>query len=208
MEGNHRTGVMARAGSFLGLVIANSVVIVLALWQEWDIITLAWIYWLQSILIGLNTFVRIIRLRDFKLGDMTIGNSTAQQIVDQYGKNYVRRYIAFFFLFHYGFFHVGYAIFLVSQSASVLGNALLVGVGIFAVQLFIKLIVDLRTYQDDPKRNIGTMMMFPYARIIPMHIGIVFGVFFVQSAASLMIFLFLKMIADLVMHLIEQSNNM
>ncbi len=54
--------------------------------------------------------------------------------------------------------------------------------------------------------NIGTIMFFPYARVIPMHLTIVIGGHFTKgSQGALILFLALKTIADLIMHMIEHA---
>jgi len=54
--------------------------------------------------------------------------------------------------------------------------------------------------------NIGTMMFFPYLRIIPMHLTIIFGSDYAKgSSGALILFLVLKTIADLIMHMIEHA---
>ncbi|NIP29465.1 MAG: hypothetical protein GTN99_09095 [Candidatus Dadabacteria bacterium] len=54
--------------------------------------------------------------------------------------------------------------------------------------------------------NIGTMMFFPYARILPMHFTIIFGGSIAKaSSKSLVLFLVLKTLADLIMHMIEHA---
>lgn len=72
-------------------------------------------------------------------------------------------------------------------------------------------------YQEDSKGkvNIGILMFMPYARIIPMHLIIIFGGMFVisgkvdgisiSSIITLTFFLILKTVADVIMHKIEHS---
>ena len=57
------------------------------------------------------------------------------------------------------------------------------------------------------KPNIGTIMLFPYARIVPMHLTIIAGGS-MNSSSTLMLLMFLglKTAADVVMHMIEHSN--
>ena len=55
------------------------------------------------------------------------------------------------------------------------------------------------------KPNIGTLMFFPYARIIPMHVTIIFGsLFSKESTALLIFFLSLKTMTDMAMHAVER----
>jgi hypothetical protein len=55
---------------------------------------------------------------------------------------------------------------------------------------------------DDKDTNIGHLMFYPYARIFPMHFAIIGG-FLVTDA--LLYFLALKIIADIIMHIIEHA---
>lgn len=52
----------------------------------------------------------------------------------------------------------------------------------------------------EKKQNIGRVMLFPYARILPMHIIIVMGLLINPTTNSILLFLILKTIADLIMH--------
>jgi len=63
-------------------------------------------------------------------------------------------------------------------------------------------------YKNKPKKkqNIGTIMFYPYARILPMHLLIVGGFFLADGGAqtaAVVLFLILKTGADTVMHYIE-----
>jgi hypothetical protein len=50
-------------------------------------------------------------------------------------------------------------------------------------------------------------MFFPYARIIPMHLTILIGVYLEEhSTGTVILFLGLKTFADLTMHLIEHGS--
>src|SRR3989344_790985 len=60
--------------STISLVFANILVIFAALFEHWDTATVLWIYWLQSVIIGLFTFVNIITLKDFSTQNFKINN--------------------------------------------------------------------------------------------------------------------------------------
>ena len=49
------------------------------------------------------------------------------------------------------------------------------------------------------------MMFFPYARIVPMHLTIIFGSTDWGQRQSLALFLFLKLLADVIMHIVERK---
>jgi hypothetical protein len=65
-----------------------------------------------------------------------------------------------------------------------------------------------RKWEDKRKPNIGKMFCFPYARIIPMHVTILFGVILSSwgtfaGKMALVLFMLLKTFADVIMHIVE-----
>ena len=184
--------------SALTLIATNLLTIVVAVYQKWNLGTVMWIYWGQSVTIGIFNFIRMWTLKNFttdglKMNDQPVAPTAAS-----------KRSVSIFFLFHYGFFHLGYALFLGTMDRPSHDDAWLVltcTAGFFANHLFSYIY----NKDDDAKRklNIGTLMFFPYARIIPLHIAIIAGVAFSKSAWALVLFLSLKTVADLIMHAVE-----
>jgi len=175
------------------LILTNIFVIFLAIYEKWDLSTLLWIYWFQSIIIGLFTFIKILNLKNFTTENFYI-NHRAVEPTKQ-----TKNFTAFFFLIHYGAFHLGYLTFLLKETSFNFSFVILLGIVSFASNHLYSFIKNFK--QDtEKKQNIGKVMFFPYARIIPMHIIIVSGLFFQEG---LIIFLVLKSIADLIMHQIE-----
>src|SRR5690606_9532858 len=86
-----------------------------------------------------------------------------------------------FFLIHYGFFHFIYAVFLSSglpmmfnaQEQSVFSSYFVYAAVIFLVNYTVEFFYYLK--EREPIPNLGNMMFAPYARIIPMHITIIFA---------------------------------
>lgn len=179
--------------SLISLLISNIIVIILAIVQGWEVSTVLWVYWMQSIIIGFFQFLKILSLKKFSTENFKINNQPASPTTQ------TKTFTAFFFLFHYGFFHFIYAIFLFNffTNQPLDFTYLFLGGFIFFLN-------HLFSYQhnkvaDDQKlQNIGQLMFLPYVRIIPMHLVIIFGAFIGQSA--LVIFLLFKTLADLVMH--------
>lgn len=54
--------------------------------------------------------------------------------------------------------------------------------------------------RDTGRQNIGALMFYPYARIVPMHLTIILGFFL---SGDLLLFLLLKILADAIMHVVE-----
>lgn len=117
----------------------------------------------------------------------------------------IKIYTAFFFLFHYGFFHLGYAVFLfvdnIASDRTEWKYILLTAMIFFVNHLFSYFYNKPR---DTKKQNIGSLMFYPYARIIPMHLTILFGFIFTNTIA-LTFFLMLKTFADGIMHVVEHN---
>lgn len=185
--------------STISLLISNIIVIILAIVQKWDVATVLWVYWMQSIIIGFFQFLRILSLKNFSTENFTINDKPALPT------NNTKLYTAFFFLFHYGFFHFIYAIFIFNFFKSNLPfdfTYLFLGGLIFFINHTFSYFQN--SLQDEKQKpNIGTLMFAPYARIIPMHLIIIFGAILGQS--SLIIFLLLKTLVDFVMHIFKHN---
>lgn len=189
------------------LLLANGVTILLAVTQNWNVLALMWVYWFQSIVIGFFNFLRIRQLKEFSTEGLTINGRPAEPT--QETKNYVAR----FFLLHYGTFHLVYFIFLLvfsltgmfsSADENALNSADLKYILPTAL-LFLGNHVFSYFYnrpRDTGRQKIGTLMFYPYARIVPMHLTIILGVFL---GGGLLLFLLLKTLADVVMHVVEHS---
>ncbi len=171
--------------------------------EKWDIGQVMWIYWAQSVVIGCFNWKRILDLRQFSTEGFRINNRAVRPT------RATQRQTAWFFLVHYGFFHVIYAFFLSRE------NRTLSGMPVFYVAacILIFLVNHGFSYWHNRQRdlsrtpNIGTIMFFPYARIVPMHLTIIFGSHFSKySTGILALFLGLKTLADLIMHMVEHAD--
>ena len=207
-------------GDFSGISIlaGNAFTIALALIQGWDLGPLLFIYWSQSVIIGLFHIVRMLKLRQFCTEGFTSNGQRVSE--DENGK----RSTALFFAMHYGFFHLVYAFFLIGgmagdeeeplseamKSTQSTGDGqsevlwLLLGILGFLVSHAVSFF---RNVREDLKRrpNLGIMMFLPYVRIIPMHLTIILGGAMNAGAGSLLLvaFLLLKTGADYLFHIIE-----
>jgi|SRR3989344_2199410 len=183
--------------SVIILIFSNVITILFAIIQKWDFITVIWVYWFQNIIIGFFTFIKILNLKNFTTENVYINQKRVKPTKK------VKTYVAFFFAAYYGFFHLGYLIFiaLATSNFSNISFILLSSAIFFGNHLF----SFFQNYKNDTKKkqNIGTAMFFPYTRIIPMHLIMIFGFIFFNNQGSLMFFLILKTFADLIMHQIE-----
>jgi hypothetical protein len=192
------------------LLFSNFVTLFLAVNEGWNLTTIMWIYWFQSVTIGFFNFLRILQLKEFSTEGLKINGRPAQSTQG------IKIYIAFFFLFHYGFFHFVYFFFLLfgTSSQSFGDGPNVVDPKYIFLTVLLFFVNHLFSYfynrsRDIKNQNLGSLMFYPYARIIPMHLTIIFGSFFDMFFGSfgfvLPFFLVLKTFADVIMHFVEHN---
>lgn len=200
----------------ISLLSANLITIVLAIAGNWDAATVIFIYWAQSIIIGIFTVVTILcadagsisaamnrsRAERGESGTVTPGRIRTQALI-----------LGAFFTIHYGIFHVGYYSFIVESGLFGVVNLSSPGIwyscGLFFVNhLFSYLYYRNRLRQDEDFMT--ETFTAPYYRIIPMHFTIMFGAMVIiilgiigitTTLPVLVLFLLLKTATDLAMHL-------
>lgn len=180
---------------FWSLVIWNGFLIYYQLKHPEEFKTILWIYWAQSVLIGFFNFLDILTLQKVEAGSW---KEDGKAVSDTRAKGCA----AFFFLFHYGFFHFGYLIFLfafVKTTGKFDFNFFAISVLAFVLTLLLSFIKRKTTYANAPG-NIGKMFILPYLRVVPMHLTILLPAFIGVSALTL--FITLKTIADILFYTI------
>lgn len=198
--------------STLSLIFSNLLVIFFAVVDNLSANDILWIYWSQSVIIGIFNFIKMITLKNFSTEGFKRGNKqmlpTRATAVSS----------AILFLFHYGFFHVIYAVFLgafstISHTSTSDSDSkfIFISAAIFFVSYLIEFI---NTNKEDELDlpNIGRIMFAPYARIIPMHLTIIFGGFIAAAGsffsantnlAVITLFVGIKTVVDLITHSID-----
>lgn len=188
--------------SLWGIVFGNLLSVYLAFSQGWELSQIMWIYWGQSVAIGVINVVRMLRLKEFSTEGM---KSNGQPVPETMA---AKRGIAMFFAFHYGFFHFIYAIFLWEQQPLLALEAteallMMLGVSAFIGGHSFSFRHNMAADFREKKPKLGTLMFYPYMRIIPMHMTILFGGMI--QGVGVVIFMVLKMLADAGMHMVEHS---
>lgn len=181
------------------LLLSNAATLVAALALGWSVGWLLWAYWIQSVIVGYYARERMLSLREFSTEGFTSGGQRVPE--DEAGKRSTAR----FFVLHYGFFHLGYLVFLFAQHrvAGAFDWLVLVACGVsFALS-------QRKTYQVQHaadlrgRPNLGALMFTPYLRVLPMHLTILFGAGG-QGTAALLVFCTLKTASDLGLDAIDR----
>lgn len=149
--------------------------------------TIVWIYWCQSVTIGLFNFLDLLTIKNFDGNNFTINDKPVS--------NKGTGCTAGFFAIHFGMFHFVYAIFLLVDFGirSVNKMVFLLGIATFFLEAILNFIRQ-KQMERTMKFSLGTLFFLPYLRIIPMHLMILLPAFFNWTPSLL--FLGLKMVAD------------
>lgn len=187
--------------TLLGIILSNLVSIYLAYANDWDFGNILWVYWGQSVIIGISNYLRMMSLKDFSTKDFMMNDEPVPETDE------AKKQVAGFFAIHYGLFHLAYFAFLCKEHSLLQIPFDQVALIVVAISLFVgsHSYSFLHNGQYDFKQqkpNIGTLMFYPYLRIIPMHLIIgVGGTAF--EVMSMFIFMGLKTLADIGMHAVE-----
>jgi hypothetical protein len=158
--------------------------------------SIVWIFFLQSVIIGLFNFLEMLTVKNPDEKSMShkgepVTNSTIGCM-------------AFFFLIHFGGFHFVYLIFLIVQFLkNVDVSFVFITASIFLAESTLRFIRS-RANPSTEKVHVGKLFITPYLRIIPMHLMILLPSFLNISASVL--FLILKTVADAGMYLLSDNS--
>jgi len=189
--------------SVVPLLLSNLLTMVWALIEEWHALDVMLVYWVQSVVIGYFNYHRILDLKEFSTANFTINNKQPDSTPA------TQKRVALFFALHYGGFHAVYLAFILGGS---IGTITLSSFGVI-VCIVAFVFNHHYSYQYNKERdsqrvpNIGTIMFFPYARILPMHLTIALASSIGGNTGSrLMVFLVIKTVADIIMHMVEHAD--
>lgn len=201
----------------VSLIIANLATIGLAILENWDVLTVIFIFWAQSLIIGFFSVVSIL-LADTALLAVEMGKAEAEAgrgPVMGRGRVWIFKIlVAAFFCVHYGLFHLFYFILYFGDGtftlAKAMAPAILVPLVFFSFHHLFSL---LWSWRATPRGGqfMADSILLPYNRIVPMHLTMFFG-FAITSLLSaigvetllpvLVVFIVLKTYMDIRMHIV------
>jgi hypothetical protein len=150
--------------------------------------SIIWLYWCQSVLIGVFNFLDMVTLKNIDVSELNISGKPATS-------KQAKGCLPLFFLFHYGMFHVGYFVFLLVdfKLSDTNFTYLKWALGGVLLQQVIHFTQNKIKYSSLPQ-NISRMFFTPYLRIVPMHLTILLPKFLGWTPA--LTFLILKTVFD------------
>lgn len=201
--------------------ISNLFLSIIAIYEGWNIFSLMWVYWAQSVIIGITHFFLILSLKNFSTKDFKINDEPVEPTPK------TRNITAFFFLFQYNFFHLVYAVFLSilwlfmpGIKAEEYYSLIFKDITYIIITLILFIISQIQVFFETKRTlsdnlHIGTLMFFPYYRLLPIHITIILSAFIgIYTLGSnfysiniilLIVFSILKIISDVIMQNIENN---
>ena len=203
------------------LLIVNLIPILGILYLGWNSYDILLLYWLESIVIGIFNFFRILKAQGPSAVDnkdtakIVMRNTSNQEIVYTTKINLNTRqspiFFAFFFFFHYGMFTFVHGAFLFSfigNKTSFVLNGDYWGLVAFFIALMISHgfsyfynYIGKKEYESCAP---GVQMFSPYSRVMIMHFTVLVGAYFANHYLPLyyfIIFILLKIFFDLGAHL-------
>jgi hypothetical protein len=188
--------------SVLWLVAVNLVPLAGVLFLGWDVSAILFLYWAENLVVGLFNLLKMKMARGTRVSSKYSVNNRSPEKMS-------RRGLMFFFMIHYGMFTLVHGVFVMAMFGVpatefdwLLPSLLLLFVshGMSFIQNFIRGgEVDRVSYQD--------LFIQPYARVVIMHLTIIFGGFMAQTLGSppsaLLVLVALKTGIDIFAHLRE-----
>jgi hypothetical protein len=170
--------------SAISLIVANVFTLVLVLVQGWNLGALLWVYLFQSVIIGISWFGKFLIFRKQKRG--------------------IKKFTFLHYVFPFFMMHGIYMAFISLFFGWDNTLYILTGAGIFLVNHGFSFFYNLsRDKKKFVKGDFIALTSAPYARIIPMHVSILFFVFIGRLfpvVVTTVVFLLLKSWLDVVMH--------
>ena len=175
--------------SFWLLLAINAYLLLVYLNKPNSISLIIVLYWFQSFFMGFFNFFTILSFKNHGTADPFWGSKTKQ---------------AFFFLFHYSFFHLGLFIFLIASSminSSVINQYLITSIWLLLASLAIEFLQS-KFRNAESGIDIQQLFFLPYLRVIPL-IVLILCLKYLPGSFGIA-FLLLKILIDIIFYLLYQ----
>lgn len=195
LSASRRVPVWRDPSTFL-LLFSNVLTIWFTLREGWGIGTVLLIYWGQGAAIGFFHYLKIQGVQNFIHQQQHLDETVISGVA-------IPSFVGMFFALHYSFFSALFLLFILVFYRPDWQAALPVIILFYFNHGFSYLF---NRTQDIPHLafSLVQLLFFPYLRILPMHVIIAGSAIFADAGPlSVIVFLLLKTLADLIMHIIE-----
>ena len=186
------------------LVLSNIVVMILAIWLQWQIYTMVWIYWVENVGLGIFWFVRLIAMKNFyveKLSSAPFNPNTTSGRIEN----------AFFFFLNFCGFQLVFFLMLRFFGGHQDWMIILLAGAIFIFNQFFSFFYN-KDWKNKNKIDYDEFFFLPYTRMIPVYAVIwaagmlyeTFG-FSPESIFVLIFFIMLQTAAEVIMYIDERN---
>ncbi len=179
-------------GAATVVIAANAVVLWQAVLGAWPLGALLWTYWSQSVALGALHMARLLLLRRYDTEGMKRGDGVPIAPSPR-----LPLIMALLFGLHFGLFHLVYAGFLGILAARFGGGGttLTALLALLAGQVLQWIGYVRRDRAGVP--SMAALLITPYARILPMHLMLISGFWFVGGIPGLLLFGALKTVVEI-----------
>jgi hypothetical protein len=175
----------------LFLIAANAVPISGIFLVGWDLFSVLFYYWLESLVVGIYNIPKML---------MAHKNPTEHKLSG-----------IIFFVIHYSGFMAGHGFFLYALFSPIrlLLSTVILGIGSLIISHGISFVFNFIGRQEYQKVSLSEQMIAPYKRILVMHLTIILCGFLLnlisRNEITLIILVILKIIIDVKLHLKEHG---
>jgi hypothetical protein len=221
--------------SALALIVSNLIPLFGVLFLSWDTFEIVGLYWVENVIIGAVNVLKIATCRP-NSAELNLTKVGKRNAVRQSGRG-ARRvnrehasklFFIPFFTVHYGLFCFVHGIFVMAFFAPESFSGLPLGglhtfsqmfserhlwwaVLALAASHLYSYVVNFLGRGESRRTTLSVLMFQPYARVVVLHLAILFGAFGVvllrSNTGVLVILVVLKTALDLAMHLAERRRN-
>ena len=197
--------------STLSLIFVNLIPLYGVLTYGWNIHTLMILYWMENVIIGVFTVIKMLKAEGFAdpRSYVKVSLNGKPMSYFSHATSIVKRsFFIPFFMMHFGTFTLVHGIFTLILFYSPEINWL--GIGISFLSMIASHAMSYFTNflgnQEYKKVSVEYLFVSPYPRVIVMHLTVILGAMFVlnnHTMYALVLLIVLKTIADLGSHLFE-----
>jgi hypothetical protein len=222
--------------SALVLIIANLVPLGGVIFAHWSAFQIVWLFWFENVIIGAFNVLKMLTVGFFGNPAAEVAKTPLTGTGGRAAGIAGMTFLAAFFTVHYGGFSFGHGIFVVALLGK--GSAMREGVSAQGFSLWdiyvhnprvavseglgLAILVLLASHafsfianflrnREYTRTGVDRLMGGPYARVVILHVAIIFGAFFVLALGSpmgvLAFVVLFKIGLDLVLHLKERKHS-